>query len=472
MSCRTPHPRSFAADAADVAIVAALCLWSATPTPAETPWKAGLARADITPGEALWMSGYGSRDRPAEGALHELWVKALALEDPSGRRVLLLTLDLVGIDRGTADTICRRIQAGSGLSRRQIAIACSHTHTGPVVGENLQAMYFLGEDQWGAIRRYTAELSERVVEAATRALADLRPSRLAWGCGSVDVAVNRRRNPEAEVPRLRAEGRLQGPVDRDVPVLRVADLDGKLRAAVFGYACHATVLSFYRWSGDYPGFAQAEIERLRPGSTALFWAGCGADQNPLPRRSVELAEDYGRRLAQAVDGVLAGPMRPIEGRLACAYAEIELPFARLPSRSELEAEARAADRYLARRAALLLAAIDRGEPRAPSYPYPVQVWRLGGDVRFVLLGGEVVVDYSLRLKRELGAAGAWVAAYANDVMAYIPSRRVLEEGGYEGGGAMVYYGLPSPWAPEVEERIVTKVKELAGSGVEGREKEF
>ena len=78
-----------------------------------------------------------------------------------------------------------------------------------------------------------------------------------------------------------------------------------------------------------------------------------------------------------------------------------------------------------------------------------------------LLGGEVVVDYSLRLKTELGEGNTWIAGYSNDVMAYIPSERVLKEGGYEGAGAMVYYGLPSPWSEEVEEAIIRTVDRLA-----------
>ena len=87
----------------------------------------------------------------------------------------------------------------------------------------------------------------------------------------------------------------------------------------------------------------------------------------------------------------------------------------------------------------------------------MQVWQLGDGLTWVLLGGEVVVDYSLRLKKELGPGRTWVAAYTNDVMAYIPSLRVLNEGGYEGEGSMVYYALPTKWAPEVEELIVKEV---------------
>jgi hypothetical protein len=91
----------------------------------------------------------------------------------------------------------------------------------------------------------------------------------------------------------------------------------------------------------------------------------------------------------------------------------------------------------------------------------VQVWRLGSDLTWIALGGEVVVDYSRRLKNELGLGTTWVAGYTNDVMAYIPSVRVLKEGGYEGGGAMVYYGLPASWSPRVEELIVAAVHDVA-----------
>jgi len=131
----------------------------------------------------------------------------------------------------------------------------------------------------------------------------------------------------------------------------------------------------------------------------------------------------------------------------------------VPTREQLTKDAESKDRYVAGRAKLLLSQLDRDGKLPATYSYPVQSWRLGDGLQLVLLGGEAVVDYSLRLKRELGPS-TWVAAYSNDVMAYIPSRRVLTEGGYEGGGAMVYYGLQAPWAPEVEESIVGTVHRL------------
>jgi hypothetical protein len=216
------------------------------------------------------------------------------------------------------------------------------------------------------------------------------------------------------------------------------------------------VLSFFQWCGDYPGYAQAALEKAHPDAVALFWAGCGADQNPLPRRSVALAAKYGERLAQAVEDVLESPMNTVRGKLVASYTEIALPFSDLPTREKLVKDSAGSDRYAARRAKLLLEQMAKKGSLSATYPYPVQAWQLGADLTFVALGGEVVVDYSLRLKKELGRE-TWIAAYANDVMAYIPSLRVLKEGGYEGASSMVIYGQPTVWAPKVEELIVAAV---------------
>jgi hypothetical protein len=422
--------------------------------PAGSGWKAGAAKVRITPVQPLWMSGYAARTKPAEGKLLDLWAKALALEDPAGRRGVLVTMDLVGIDRELSVAVCTALKEKHGLPREAIILCVSHTHTGPVVGNNLAPMYFLDEKQRKLVHDYALSLQKKLVEVAGAALGRLAPAELSWQTGKATFAVNRRNNKEADVPKLRELGRLRGPVDHYVPVLDVREPAGRLAAVVVGYACHATVLPFYEWSGDYPGFAQMQLERAYPGAVALFWAGCGGDQNPLPRRSNTLAEAYGKELADAAMSVLKAPMTPVSGALGMAYAEIALPFAPLPTREHLVKAAVDKNRHEAQRAKLLLKQLEQQGRLRGTYPYPVQAWQLGPELSLVALGGEVVVDYALRLKKEIGAGHTWVAGYCNDVMAYIPSLRVLKEGGYEGGGAMVYYGLPTVWSPRVEEMIV------------------
>lgn len=427
---------------------------------AET-WKAGAAKIAITPDKPIWMSGYASRNRPAQGKVHDLWARALLLEDPSGQRLLFITLDLVGIDRGFSLATRAALRAKHGLDATHVALLSSHTHSGPVVGTNLRAMYFLDDEQHKLVDQYTNDLRDKIVRVAGDALARLAPADIAWGTGTAGFAVNRRNNQESEVPRLRAEGKLVGPQDHDVPVLAVRTTDGQLQAVLFGYACHATVLDGYDWCGDYPGFAQAYLEQSHPGAVALFFAGCGADQNPLPRRQLALADQYGKELADAVSKLLRSEMHPLAGPAAATYREIELPFAQLPSREQWLEAANSDNRYEASRAKLLLQRLELESSISATYPYPVQTWKLGDGPVLVTLGGEVVVDYALRLKRQLKAPALWVAGYANDVMAYIPSRRVLQEGGYEGGGAMVYYGQPAPWGASVEDLIVAEVERQA-----------
>lgn len=436
-----------------------MALATATVSAADSEWKAGVAREKITPTQPTWMSGYAGRNRPAEGTLHDLWAKALVVEDPAGNRLLAVSLDLVGIGRDISVAVCRELSAAHQLKRSQIALFTSHTHTGPVVGGNLATMYDLSEEQQSRVNQYAEFLKAAIQKAAAAAFNDLEPATLSFGVGEASFAVNRRNNREADVPKLREQGELKGPVDHSAPVLAVRNSDGDLKAVVFGYACHATVLSYYKWSGDWPGFAQIEVEKRHPEAVALFMAGCGADQNPLPRRTEELAANYGKQMADAVEDVLASDMQPVTGGLSSAYREIPLKLAELPDRAAIEKDTQSSNKYIVLRAKSLLQRMESEGSLSRHYPYPVQVWGVGS-ARLVILGGEVVVDYSLRLRRQYGDRALWVAGYSNDVMAYIPSKRVLKEGGYEGASSMIYYGLPTVWADNVEEHVVSTVSML------------
>lgn len=424
-------------------------------------WQAGVANSVITPDTPMWMSGYASRDKPADGTSHDLWAKAIVLEDAEKHRVVLITLDLVGIDRDTSLSICAELREKYHLERHQIAISTSHTHSGPVVGQNLITMYGFDEPNHILVREYTASLITKLVNLVGVAIQTMEPAIVQYGEGRCTLAVNRRNNREADVPMLRAAGQLVGPVDHSVPVLAVRKPDGQLRAIVFGYACHATVLSLMQWSGDWPGYAQIELEKNHPEAIALFWAGCGADQNPLPRRTVELAEKYGRQIAGSVDDVLSGPMKTISGSLQSKYTEIDLALGDLPTKEQVKQDLESSNVYIVRRAKRLVQKFESDGGLDPTYPYPVQVWNIGDDVDMVILGGEVTVEYSLRLKAEMPGPVTWVAGYSNDVMAYIPSARVLMEGGYEGATSMIYYGLPTVWSGRVEDHIVGTVLDLS-----------
>ncbi len=443
---------------AGVAVWGVASQFSSHALAAHLPWKAGLARVLITPQKPLWMAGYASRTKPSEGIAQDLYAKALALEDPTGKRAVLVTSDLLGFPSEVSHNIAGRVEQKHHLSRHQLLLSSSHTHCGPVIGKMLGLMYPMNPQQRADVDAYTSELEEKIVNVVGASLKSLRPSRLSFGHGEAGFAMNRR-EPTNEGIIIGVNK--DGPVDHAVPVLRVDDRHGKLRAVVFGYACHnTTTRDLMQFHGDYTGIAEAWLEDHHPGSTALFLAGCGGDSNPYPRGTIELARQHGEELAASVEKVLVRDLPPVRGPLKTAYDEVPIAFAPPPGREELQAQLQSQDVYHRIWAGAMLKTLGASGHLPTDYPYPMEIWQFGRDLTLVALGGEVVVDYDLRLKTELGGEGLWVAAYCNDVFAYIPSLRVLKEGGYEGGGAMVYYGQPGPFAPSVEETIIGKVHDL------------
>jgi neutral ceramidase len=422
-------------------------------------FKAGVASKVITPTEPMWMSGYAGRTKPATEKAHDLYIKVLALEDAAGGRLVLLTSDLVGVPRELTDAVATAVKRQTGLPRDRLMITVSHTHCGPVIRDRLEDMYDMPPEFAKKIAPYTDRLRGWMIDTIVTAMKNMRPARLAAGKGSAGFAVNRR---EPTTKGIINGYNPKGPVDHDVPVLRVETPEGKLRAVAFGYACHNTTMQYYKWCGDYAGFAQEYLEKKHPGALALFWIGCGGDANPLPRSKIELCEKYGRQLAGAVEKVLAGKMIPIQGALNASYDLAALPFDKLPGKEQFAADMLSKNSPLRKRATRFIKILETGGKIDDHYRhYPVQVWRLGGQVLWIALGGEVVIDYNLRLKKELaGQPTPWITGYANDVMAYIPSARVLKEGGYEADSSMIYYGMPTKWAPAAEERIIAKVHEL------------
>jgi neutral ceramidase len=431
-------------------------------------FQAGVAQVKITPPPAFWMSGYAARTHPSEGVYQDLWAKALALRDAGGHQAVVVTTDLIGLPGVLSDEVASRVRARFGVERATLVLNASHTHCGPAVRKNLAVLYEFNEEDRKRVDAYGDELVDRLVEVVGKALEGLAPARLSVGHGSVGFAVNRR-EPTPEGVKIGVNP--SGPVDHDVPVLKVVTRDGSLKAVLFGYACHNTTLGgdFYQIGGDYAGFAQAEIERAHPGAIALFMMLCGGDQNPNPRGTLEHARRYGEALAAEVGRVLGTALLPVRPPIRTALEVVSLDFAP-HAREVFEREATSPDKFHQRRARLMLAAYDEGRPVRQA-SFPVQAIRLGRELTLVALAGEPVVDYALRAKRELAGGNLIVAGYCHDVLCYIPSRRVLQEGGYEAVDSMIYYGQPGPFTETVEDRVMAAVHEVAkrvGLGEEPR----
>ena len=216
--------------------------------------------------------------------------------------------------------------------------------------------------------------------------------------------------------------------------------------------------------GDWGGFAAEEIQSAFPGAIALVSVGCGADSNPssgVTGDKVETARLQAREIATEIKRLASHFRTPVQGRLTSQWKGIELPLAPLPTRAEWEEKAKRTDAD-GHHARVQLAKLDRKEALATKIDYPVQTWAFGNTLAMVFLPGEVVVDYSLRLKKELDGQRLWVTAYANGAPCYIPSERILKEGGYEGGDAMIYYDIPGRFAAGLEDPITRVVRDQLG----------
>jgi hypothetical protein len=403
----------------------------------------------------MLMSGYGGRTKPFAGVTADLYVKVLVLEDREGHRAALVTSDLLGFPAEVAEPICQRIEKKTGLKRSQILLSSSHTHAGPQLGLKATA-----KDGAEALRtvEYTRWLQDKVVEAVAQAAARLEPARLSWGGGVVHFVMNRREfTPKGIILGVNPRGL----ADRTVPVLRVDGSDGKPRAVLFGAAVHGTTLGGdnYQICGDYAGFAQSYVQERYPGVQAMFILGCAGDANPYPRGTMDQTRQHGKALSEEVCRVFESKLRPVRGPLRMAFERAEVPLQASIARAELEklaADKRSARAFAAKQ---LLAVLDGGRKVPTHYPCPLTVWQFGDDLTLVGLSGEVVVDYVPMLEKALGPNNLWLAAYCNDVFGYLPSARVLTEGGYETRG--LYSGSAGFFAPEAETVVVRTVRELA-----------
>ena len=409
----------------------------------------GAAKIDITPAYPVRLCGYAVRKKESEGVAQRLFAKALALGSDADGPALLITVDNTGVPASIRDQLLQRLQARKSIRPERVTLCSSHSHTAPCLAGNLPTLFgepFPPEHQ-AHIEQYTRELVDALEKVALDALKDRRPSRLSRGQGKAGFAANRR-----------TKG---GPVDLDLPILVVTDARARLRAILANYACHCTTLGgeTNQICGDWAGYAQEYLERDHPGVIALVAIGCGADANPEPRTGLDFARKHGAEITAAVNEILGHNLTPVRGRLEFRAKSIELPFDTLPTREQWQLQASQGG-YPGYYARVNLAKLDRGETLPTRLPYYIQTWNFGEDLAMVFLPGEVVVDYSLRLKKEFDSTRLWVTAYANDVPCYIPSERVLKEGGYEAGGAMIYYDKPAKLAPGIENRIIDTVHEL------------
>ncbi len=429
--------------------LAVALLISVTSIASETPYSVGVAKVDITPSYPVRLNGFGFRRDESEGVGQRIWVKAMAISAGEGPPHVLVTLDNLGVRESMVDEVVARLKESTGIARERIALTFTHTHTAPKVSGACDTIFStpIPEDHQANIDRYSSDLTDAIEEVVRAALADRRPARLDWSVGKVGFAVNRR-----------TKG---GPVDHGLPMLVVRSAEGdEIRAIYVTYACHCTSMTNNKIGGDWAGFAQQGIERNHPGAIAMVSIGCGSDSNPERRAEgddVTAPSEFGGEIADEVERLLKMPLKPVTGEITATLNHIDLPLNPVPTREELE-KLVAAVGSAGYNATFQLAKLDRGERLQTAVRYPIQTFRFGDSLTMAFLGGEICVDYALRLREELDAERVWLHGYSNDFGCYVPSERLVREGGYGGGAEVVYFALPNTLQGGLEDKIVGEVK--------------
>ncbi|MGN6494983.1 MAG: neutral/alkaline non-lysosomal ceramidase N-terminal domain-containing protein [Agriterribacter sp.] len=424
----------------------------------------GVARMDITPYGPIRLSGYlryDARINESEGVLQQLWAKAIAFGNDAQNPSILITVDLAGIQSHMVRAIGNNIAKKRKFNPDNLVICASHTHSGPDMG-NSHNMYFeplLPADQLARIALYLDSLAIKLEQVALQALDNRQPSLLSWGQGTVGFALNRRVITNG---KWTGHGKVpDGPVDHTLPLLRITDTNGKLKAIFVSYACHGTTLfaDINKTHGDWIGEAQRIMEERHPGIIAMVAQGCGGDSDPNLRGKLEHATQHGTSIANEADRLLSTPLKPLTAPPSVKVKTVQLPFDHVPGTKEFiemikagEAQGHNAEVHLER--------IVRGIPIDSTMNYPIECWTFGNQMAMVFLAGEVVADYSLRLRKELGTERLWINAYTNDVKAYIPSKRIIPQGGYEVEGNMYYYDHPFRFSERIEDIIIKGVYDV------------
>lgn len=442
-------------------LLLALALPNLAPAAADgsEPVAVGVAKVDVTPTHPTLLAGYGHRVGEHQAVDAPLSARALAIgaENP----VVLVAVENCGVPAPVVAEVRRRIAQRGGFDPSRLVVASTHTHNSPTL-EGYAPLIWEGRDkpeEHARTVQYTGWLTDKIVEVALAAVADRKPAELAWGQGRARFGGNRRWMKDGKwVGFGFAE---KAPVDHSMPAM-FARRDGRLVAVWANYACHCTSAgSENRVGGDWAGFAASDIEHDNPGATALVTIGCGADVGPQPTGKIELSKRHGRALADEVARLAGTELTALQAPPQVDHKQVELPLETTHDRAHWEREAKR-EGFEGRHAKRMLAQLDRDGSLPSTVPYPVTTWKFGNDLAIVFLPGEVTVDYAVRLKKEMDWTRLWINGWSDDVPGYIPSRRVLAEGGYEPDFSQIYYGWPSRYTPAVEDLVVSTVEGLLG----------
>jgi neutral ceramidase len=451
--------------------LAALVLSTVSVAAQDAPLQVGLAEIDITPPVGYRMDGYFT-ERLATGQRDPLKAKALVFQQ-GATRAALVVCDLLGMPLSMSREVRALAATRTGIPASNIAIAATHTHTGPLfAGERArvfseQAAAKFGKDPLAAVK-YPEELRDKLVEVIAAASARVSPAGMELLATAEDrISFNRRFhmkdgtvrfNPGVQNPEI---VRPAGPIDPALPFV-LFKKDGKPVGSLTVFALHLDTVGGTEYSADYPAQLAAELGReFGDGFISVFGTGTCGDINHIDvsgRRRYD-ARLLGRQLG--IDILSARSRTPLDrAALAVAFTRLSLPLRTVSSEQAAQAKANMAKvgtselPFLAQVETVTTLDLLR---RGSTLDAEVQVVRLHPDVAIVLLPGEVFADLGLAIKLGSPFAHTLVIELSNDNPAYLPTEKAFKEGSYETVNSRIAPG----GGERLVEAAIQLLKELA-----------
>jgi neutral ceramidase len=240
--------------------------------------RAAAVKVDITPKSPQWLLGYAPRK---SSATHDpIYQRILAIDD--GRsQFYLISSDLCLFSPELYDEVATELKQKMGIERKQFWWSVTHTHSAPEVGARaIYAVLLKGRSDHEWDRDYTQMVKSSLIAGIEQARSKLEPARLQTGTGISMANINRRAKDVDGTVTLGLNP--DGPVDRQIGLIRLERPDGSIIALIANYAIHGTVLSGRSnvISGDAPGVVASYIEeKLR--APVLFINGAAGNLAPI-----------------------------------------------------------------------------------------------------------------------------------------------------------------------------------------------
>jgi hypothetical protein len=414
--------------------------------------KLGTYKADITPTVPLPLAGFTTRRGVFQGITHRLYARIFAFEqtDAAGapKRALIVSADLIWWGTERMDYVRKALKERYGIEGEAIILQGTHTHSGPQTSTRHTSS--IGECD----RDYVKKLEDILIAGVGQALHNMESVTIERGKGQCDINMNRRKLIDGQ---MRMAPNEDGPIDRDVTVIRFRRTDGSDKAVMVHYTCHPTITDSNYISSEYCGVAMENVEKQLGGDViSAFLQGCCGNIRPALIRDGGFYKGVdaevcalGGKLSAEVMVVLNRAMTPLKlAALKSQRIQIPLFLQSLPTLEELQ-QKQNAEGTIGAWSRMLLSDPDRIQPVVW---FDMTLLRIADGLSFLSMNGEVVVEYGLFLKENYGGRILPVP-YSNGMVGYIPTARQVEEGGYEGRDSFAVFGLPAPFAPSLEEEI-------------------